>query len=231
MLKFLSSVFKNVGKGGEVHNAVLNALDKAMEDLNEVSDQLKKELAIDTASGEWLDKWGEWFGVSRKAGESDGEYRERILGVLQYEKITIPAIIFYVKKILGEDTVVTIYEPYVDLRIFNRSSFSKQGKFPDGVYNRTAVVDIIISKPLTKELEFLLNLIRAAGVRIYFTHRPLIETDGGVVDLTSDEMVLPDTICRREMKFIEIPGTFNVKGKHYLSGEQIIWDATVSQPV
>lgn len=191
MLKYLSRVFKRTG--GEVNTAFFTSLSKALDEAGKDAEEIKKEMSITTATGEWLDIWGSWFGVSRIPGESDESLRERILDALRDEKLTIPAIIDRIKKLLGYDTNVSVYEPFNDVRIFNRSTFSGVGRFQDGQYYRIGVVDIILDKPVTEELIYFLNLIKSAGVKLVFTHKS-VPKDGQVIDMFDDSPILSRTI-------------------------------------
>lgn len=164
-MKYLPSIFKRQN-ANEDHQAVIDALTNAMTDIKTDTDVLQQELVITTSSGQWLDQWADWFGVKRKLNETDEALQTRVLEVLQQKRLTIPAIIELVKKILGEDTIVTIYEPFTDIRRFNVSTFSEKGRFQDGYYYRIGVVDIGTSKPVTSELIQLLNLIKAAGTKL-----------------------------------------------------------------
>lgn len=61
------------------------------------------ELNIMTASGYWLDKWGQYFRVSRAPNETDVGYRFRILAVLKSPKCTKRAILDRVTPFLLEE--------------------------------------------------------------------------------------------------------------------------------
>lgn len=171
MLKHLRSIFKRAGANKD-HQALLDALDQSLQQIRIASEELKKELSILTASNSWLDKWGEWFGLSRKPEEEDDDFRNRILDVLRQERLTIPAIIELIKKVLGDDTIINIYEPYKNIFRWNISSYSGEDKYQDNEYYRTGVIDITINKPVTEELLSLLNLIRAAGTKILIKYQP-----------------------------------------------------------
>lgn len=233
MLRYLSSIFKRSTDGNDVHKAVLGSIENQLDTLNDDIDQLKNELAIDTADSVWLDKWGEWFGVTRKVGESDDDYRQRIIGALQNEKVTIPAIIEMTKLVLGEDTLVQIYEPYHNLRIFDISSFSQDGAFQDGSYYTTAVFDLIVNKPITDELIFVINLIKAAGVTPYFTYNA---SDGTVIDMESSVDAGPSgevdllVVSKKDGIILEnFGGVFDgAEPFATRSGDQVLWARRVS---
>lgn len=173
LFKFLSPVFKR-DKANEVHKATLNSLDSSLESLNEDVDLIKLELLITEASSDWLKIYAEWFGVKLLSGETEDELRQRILMTLQREQVTIPAIISAVKDILGQDTIVEVYEPFNDVWIWNVSAYSGSDRYEDGDYYRIGVIDIIVNKEITSRLREYINVIVAAGVSVKFTYDPTL---------------------------------------------------------
>ena len=228
-MKFLNSVFKREG-ANEDHNAVITGITKALETVDKDTDQMKNELQIPTATDSWLDEWGSWFGINRISGEADEPYRARILDVLA-DKVTIPAIIAGVKKVLGDNTIVKVYEPFVDVRIFNRSTFSGKGKYQNKDYYRIGVIDIILNKPITVELIKYVNLIKAGGISVKFTYRPTPPADQVVVDGTNSEPTLSNTISMKLGEMKEQSGRTFSGSKPYmrLSNERVIWSKTTKE--
>lgn len=167
MLKFLSNLFKN--SNDPDHLALLNAVGNQIDTAGTDADQVKTQMSIQTATDQWLDYWADWFGLVREAGETDDTFRARVIGCM-VDKCTIPALTDAAKKILGSDTIVTIYEPYNDIRYFNRSAFSSTGRFEDGDYYRVGVIDLQVNKPITQELQDVINSMTAAGVSCKFTY-------------------------------------------------------------
>ncbi|QKE56356.1 baseplate wedge protein [Bacillus phage YungSlug] len=225
-MRFLNSIFKREGANAD-HNAVIDGVTKALDTVDKDTDQMKNELQIPTATDSWLDEWGSWFGVNRIKGEADEPYRARILDVLS-DKVTIPAIIAGVKKVLGDNTIVKVYEPFVDVRIFNRSTFSGKGKYQNKDYYRIGVIDIILNKPITIELIKYVNLIKAGGISVKFTYRPIPAPDQIVVDGTNKEETLSNTISMRLGEIKEQSGKTFSGSKPYMrnSGERVIWSNT-----
>jgi hypothetical protein len=162
-MKYLPSIFKR--SGNKDHQAVFDALDNAINDVRTSTDQLPNELKITTATGEWLDRWSEWFGVYRRQNETDEDLRNRILDVLMKDKLTIPAIVDLTKKVLGPDTVVTVYEPHVDIFQLDGSTLDNY-RLMDADFYRIGVVEVSIDKPATEEWIALLELIKGAGIKI-----------------------------------------------------------------
>lgn len=149
----------------------MDALANTMEDIRTNTDQLPQELVITTATDEWLDTWGEWFGVKRRLNETDDDFRSRILGTLTQERLTIPAIITLTKNVLGQDTNVTVTETYTQVMVYNTTTWNEY-RYQDGDYYRVGVVNVTVDKEPTSELAALLNLLKAAGTKIIVTYQP-----------------------------------------------------------
>ena len=167
MLKFLSNLFKN--STDQDHQALVNAVGNQIDQAGTDADEVKTQMQILSATDQWLDYWAGWFGLVREAGESDATFRQRIVGCMA-DKCTTPALMDAAKRILGQDTIVTIYEPYNDIRYFNRSAFSSTGRYEDGDYYRVGVIDLQVNKPITQELQDVINSMVAAGVSCKFTY-------------------------------------------------------------
>lgn len=168
MLKYLPPIFKR--EGNTDHNTVLGAIGQALDDTQTNTDDLQNELVITTATSEWLDRWGEWFGVKRKIDETDDSLRQRILDTLTQDKLTIPALINIVKNALGQDTEVTVYEPYTDTFVLGHSKLN-EAYLQDGEFYRIGVVRVTVNKPLTDEVVAILQLAKPAGVKLVVEYR------------------------------------------------------------
>ncbi len=181
MFKHLANIFKTL-TGNEDHQAILDAISNQINGLDSDTDQIITEMNINTADTNWLDLWGSWFGITRNYQETDDSLRQRIFNVLLDPTVTIPAIVMIAKRILGQDTVVTVYEPFHDVRYFNISTFSGIGHYEDEDYYRIGVIDVIVNKPITDQLVQAINLIRAAGVSVKFTFEAQ-----EIVDMSDDD--------------------------------------------
>jgi len=168
ILNNLTSAFKRYQS--KVLQPIIDAMDQALLAAVVASDDYLLELVLDTSTGEWLDEWGSWFSISRTLGEEDAPYRARIKSAVTKPKTTIPSLIDTVRLFLGKpDLDVQIIEPYKNAFTFNRSVFSGDDRYADGTYTRTSVVDIIIPASIPPGLMDVLNLVKAAGVKIYLT--------------------------------------------------------------
>ena len=75
----LPQVFK---PGDATYNAVTASVLAGLTALGLTTDSLAQQLSFPTASAEWLNLWGAFFGLSRNSGESDSQYQTRIQATL-----------------------------------------------------------------------------------------------------------------------------------------------------
>src|SRR5699024_1940394 len=115
------------------------------------------------------DAWGDWYGVKRKSGMDDDTYRAFILQEITKPRNTIPGIIEEIERHLPEGSSVRVHEPYVDIFRFNISEMSGTHRIQDDEYTRHAVIDIIIDGPLPPYLADIVEAVKAAGIKVYFT--------------------------------------------------------------
>lgn len=151
----------------DIATSIDNTIDTTVEDIR----KLDKEYEIPTSEGVWLDEHSSWFGIPR-GSKTDKQLREAIFDKVYKKHSTINALKESVKKVLGEDTIVEIYETYVDLAIFNQSAFSGKDRYPDGEKYRFGVVVIRMNKPVTNEVVIETNKIKAEGIRVYYEYVP-----------------------------------------------------------
>lgn len=146
--------------------AIDRALTMASTDVN----LLNLEFVITTSTGEWLDEWGSWFGVARLEGETDEDYRNRILASCIRPKSTIPSIEDAIQSYLGDkDVNIEIFEPYTIIFKPSVTPVSEGYVFQDGVYYRPGVIDIRIDAPITPGLMDIVNQTKGAGIKVFFT--------------------------------------------------------------
>ena len=153
-----------------VNNAIIGALDDQLSDSEQRFLKTKVETSLGTADGNWLDKWGYWFGQRRLNGWSDDEYRQHIIYHVTHGRNTIDSIKEAIANFLNvnKDSIY-IYEPYRDMFILN-DSLLNSNKYLPSTYYRYAVIDIRISSNIPDEVISIINLFRPAGVLWVLTH-------------------------------------------------------------
>lgn len=176
-LKYLRGIFNINLKSGSVHHAVIQSIYDSFILVDKDIDYMRLEMCLSTASGNWLDYWGDFFTVYRKANETDSNYSRRIIESVIRPKTTIPAIKDYIVDFLNEEyntsytrEDVNIREPFKDIgKLSHKGLLSKDSLFYSGDYYRHAILDISIPERLTQDLVDLVHSVKAAGVKIIWS--------------------------------------------------------------
>lgn len=201
LLKFFPrSVINRLDLSNEVHLSVISAIVKILQIAEDDTSLLILELCISTSTGIWLNEWGSWFGVTRAINEPDALYSARIIASLQVPRVTVPALKSNVASYLSNKYGVTltsndimIFEPFSRIKSFSgKGTFDGKCRYPDGFYWRNNVIDISIPEDSDNNLIKLVNEIKAAGIKVYFTQ---IKNDGIVINdkATTIDTCYPDT--------------------------------------
>lgn len=91
------------------------------------------QLYIGTASGELLDYWGEYFGISRNTGEGDNDYRTRMIVEVLRPTSNKIAIENAISEVVGDR--VELYEPWRDLFYLSVSKLDNERTFDGGAWS------------------------------------------------------------------------------------------------
>lgn len=177
-LTYLRGIYKiNLTQSSKVHYALIQSIYDcfimARDDLN----VMRLEMCLNTASGYWLDCWGEYFSVYRKSGETDEHYSKRIIDSVIQPKSTIPAvkdsIVDYLNSEYNQNYTrddVIIKEPWKDLAKYShKGTLSNTARFFSEDYWCHAVMDISIPEKITDDLVDLVNSVKAAGVKVIWS--------------------------------------------------------------
>lgn len=175
--KYLSSIYKtNLSKTNKIHKILIDSIFKCFVMVEDDIDQMALEMCLSTATGQWLDLWGDYFGIPRRISESDKSYSHRIIDEIIQPKATLTALksatarwlnYIYDSDIKPEE--IEIKEPWKDLLVTShRGRVSYFGRLPDSEYWTPAVIDIAIpdSSQMSADLIAYLNEVKAAGVQI-----------------------------------------------------------------
>lgn len=107
----------------------LDAYATEIEAAGENIDEAIKELYLLTSTGEFLDYWGEFFGVPR-SGRDDAHYRQFIIDETLRPRVNPIAIENAVEALTGKS--VEIYEPWRDMFVLSGSRMDEDKLLPDG---------------------------------------------------------------------------------------------------
>ena len=157
-------------KYSDSNYAVLNAIDKQLEEMELETIQSKSQSAIYTATGWFLDNaWGNWFGVKRKTGESDSDYRDRIIEKVNVPRGTVESVKYGIREFLENEYIgIEIYEPWEDIFYLNRVESRLNGKHHlIGEYYNYGVMDITVGETFPKDMLDVIDLFKPAGVTVH----------------------------------------------------------------
>ncbi|AMW63593.1 hypothetical protein BUBS_117 [Bacillus phage Bubs] len=172
-IKYLHPLWKSMlGKVNDSHTAVVTSIEDAFTDAEKDAMGLITDANLETATGEWLDEYGDIFGVFRKDNEADEDYRRRIINWILTERGTIGSIKDAIEKWLDDpEADVEIYEPFKNVFFLNKSKLNG----PDhllGRYYTSAVIDVRFTKHVPVEIIDEIRKFKAAGVTAKLTRIP-----------------------------------------------------------
>lgn len=125
-----------------------------------------KQAYLDTASGEWLDLWGSYFGVPREQGELDTPYLVRMIEEVLRPRNNAYAIEQTIAKLTGAD--VYLREPWREIFTLDTSRLSDNDKFQDGNYYTWTVFEPVVvsflSQAVYQRVLAVIERNRPAGV-------------------------------------------------------------------
>lgn len=159
----------------ELNQTILDIFDEQLHKVEDETIASKSQSFLKTASDEWLDFWGSWFGLRRKKGQDDESYRQDILEHVKHARSTIPGLRTAISKFLHTSiNNVQIYEPFNDVFLLNdpKSKLNTNKYLYGEDYYREALIDIEIGVPAPPELIDIINWFRPAGVLWLITYRP-----------------------------------------------------------
>lgn len=171
---------------GKANDAFIDALQQNIDTGEKDMYLAKLSSFLDTATGKWLDYWGEWLGLHRNQ-RSDDEYRSALKAHVLHSRNTIDAIRDAVATYLDTNrNRIYVYEPYRDMFIYNSSNWNTY-KFYPSVYYRYAVIDVKIDHPIDGVVAQIINLFRPAGVIFVITNLINVLNDNApIIDFSVD---------------------------------------------
>ena len=137
---------KNPQDNKDPHYAIINMFSEELDNLEQETIDSKIQSSLGTATGKYLDIYGDWYGLVRKKNELDDTYRDRIIEYVLLKRGTNNSIIGAIKRFLeDEDVYVDIYEPFKNIFYTNKSHLNGEDHLM-GDYYRFAIIDITIGK-------------------------------------------------------------------------------------
>ncbi|AIF71976.1 virion structural protein [Bacillus phage Riley] len=180
-MKYLHPLWKTrLTKDSNPHNVVLASLDDMLQSVATDAIESKKDARLETATGQWLDEFGDKFGVFRKDNESDDTYRQRIINFILIERGTVLSIEDAIKKYLNDPTTkVEIYEPYKNVFILNKSKLNGEDHLL-GKYYTTAVIDARFTENVPLDVLSEIEKFKPAGVKAKLSRLPNRKNDDAI---------------------------------------------------
>lgn len=181
--KSLIALYKlNIGADGRAKSLIIDAIFQSLVIEKDGLNVAILEMALETATDEWLDYWGNTFGVPRDYGEEDDIYRKRIIEEILTPKNTLEGIKIAAARKINKDhnekllpESIRIFEPWTELiKLDERGYLDGSGRLISYDYWIYSVIDISLpdSSHITPELIKYLNRVKAAGVKIAFSVAP-----------------------------------------------------------
>lgn len=177
-MKYLHPLWKTrLTKDSNPHSVVLASLDDMLQSVATDAIESKKDARLETATGQWLDEFGDKFGVFRKDNEDDNSYRQRIINYILIERGTVLSIEDAIKKYLNDPTTkVEIYEPYKNVFILNKSKLNGEDHLL-GKYYTTAVIDARFTENVPLDVLSEIEKFKPAGVKATLSRLPNRKND------------------------------------------------------
>lgn len=181
--KSLIALYKlNVGKDGRAKSVIIDAIYQGLVIQKDGLNLAILEMAIDTATDDWLDYWGNTFSVARDYQENDDTYRARIIEEIESPKNTLESIKRAAARKVNKDNnenllpeSIRIFEPWTELiKLDDRGYLDGSGRLVSYDYWIYSVIDISLpeSHYITPELIKYLNKVKAAGIKLVFSIAP-----------------------------------------------------------
>lgn len=187
--------------------ALIDTLNEEMNQVERDAIESKLQSSLKTATSEYLDKFGDWFGVYRKTEENDDDYRARIIKYLLLKRGTNNAIIEAIKDYLGKDDIdVSVYEPFTNIFYTNKSHLNGEDHLM-GYYYTFAVINVSIGDYFPVEIIDVINEFKPAGVTLYVTYDGASTIRGGSIIKWLDGLPKIETYQEYE-RFIGYDDTF-----------------------
>lgn len=182
--RYLPTAYKTIGNGSDVHRGLLGALKQMLVTTEQDIIDGTRQVFLANANSWALDLYGDWVGESRK-GELDDDYRARIIEKITLGRSTVGNIIKGIKREINDpDLTVSVYEPWRNIFILNKSFLNGADRLV-GKFYRYAIVQVTLNKYVNAlELQMIADKYKSAGVSLVFVYREgIVAGDGALFAL------------------------------------------------
>lgn len=184
--RYLPTAYKTIGNGSDVHMGLLGALKQMLVTTEQDIIDGTQQMFLANANSWALDLYGDWVGESRK-GELDDTYRARIIEKITLGRSTVGNIIKGIKREINDpDLTVSVYEPWRNIFILNKSFLNGADRLM-GKFYRYAVVQVTLNKYVNAlELQMIADKYKSAGVMVLFTYSDsIVAVDNTLLSLNT----------------------------------------------
>lgn len=182
--RYLPTAYKTIGNGSDVHMGLLGALKQMLVTTEQDIIDGTQQMFLANANSWALDLYGDWVGESRKE-ELDDTYRARIIEKITLGRNTVGNIIKGIKREINDpDLTVSVYEPWRNIFILNKSFLNGADRLI-GKFYRYAVVQVTLNKYVNAlELQMIADKYKSAGISLVFVYREgIVAGDGALLAL------------------------------------------------
>lgn len=167
---------KNVYDNKDPNYAIIDMFSEELNSIERDALDSRIQSSLNTATGKYLDIYGDWYGLYRKDDEKDETYRDRIIEYVLLKRGTNNSIIDAIRRFLEDEEIyVNVYEPFQNIFYTNKSHLNGEDHLM-GDYYRFAIIDITIGKRFPLEIIEEINKFKPAGVKVFFTYDSSYET-------------------------------------------------------
>lgn len=168
----------------DANYAILNAIQGTLTELEKESIASGIQSSLKTATKDYLDIWGTWYGISRNPNEIDESYRKRIVESVDVQRGTISAITKGIENFLGTTEITVVeHETWKDIFWVNKSRLNSNARTMGDIY-RYGVIILTLDTPYPPSLLDIITLYKPAGVSViinYSDNRTTIDKYTGQV--------------------------------------------------
>lgn len=148
------------------NHSFLDAIDATLTEAEQETIQSKIHSSLRTATGEFLELWGDWHGIRRGLGETDEKLRERIVGAVNVPRGTIRSIVGGIESFMGDTALAVVaQETWKDIFWLNKSKLNSDAHMLGNIY-RYGVVLVTLNKPYPAYILELISLYKPVGVTV-----------------------------------------------------------------
>jgi len=171
VIRFLAP-FLDKQEDNSDHGALLTTFRQIIEAVENGISNILKNRDFSTATGKYLDKWGQFYGISRYQDEDDEQYRKRLILEITSAKLTVASMIRTITLFSPDlsENEISIFEPFRELLPLNNGFTTNNSILPGYTYWTWGIVDVQTQKPVSERAKQKLEEYKAAGVIITYSN-------------------------------------------------------------